>query len=149
MDVAGRTLLQRVAPHDVLAGVLGSLEGLHDLMLALGSIAVPILIALVGPRWAIVVTGLWLPIVVLATVAVRCARRRRRVVHVRELARLRAIPMFAPLPPPTIERLAAPPRHVAVPGGTAIIREGEAGDRFYVVDAGALEVEIDEHSSGP
>ncbi len=144
MDVAGRTLLQRVAPHDVLAGVLGSLEGLQDLMLAAGSIAVPILIALVGPRWAIVLAGLWLPIVVLLTWRYVVAADAHAVIHVRELDRLRALPLFAPLPPPTIEWLAAALQTIPVPAGTAVIREGQAGDRFYVIDAGSCEVTIGE-----
>jgi MFS family permease len=146
MDVAGRTLLQRVTPNAVLGGVLGSLEGLHDLMLALGSIAVPILIALVGSRGAIILTGLWLPIIVLATWRLVVEADAHAVVHVRELDRLRALPMFAPLPPPTIEWMAAHLRELDVATGTSIIREGQPGDRFYIVDRGACEVAIGERS---
>ncbi len=146
MDVAGRTLLQRVTPNAVLGGVLGSLEGLHDLMLALGSIAVPILIALVGSRGAIILTGLWLPIIVLATWRLVVEADAHAIVHVRELDRLRALPMFAPLPPPTIEWMAAHIRELDVETGTSIIRQGQPGDRFYIVDRGACEVAIGERS---
>jgi hypothetical protein len=130
----------------VLGGVLGSLEGLHDLMLALGSIAVPILIALVGPQGAIILTGLWLPIIVLATWRLVVAADAHAIVHVRELDRLRALPIFAPLPPPTIEWMAAHLRELDVEAGTAVIREGQVGDRFYVIDRGAAEVTIGERA---
>jgi MFS family permease len=142
MDVAGRTLLQRVSPHALLGGVLGSLEGLHDLMLAVGSIAVPLLIALFGSRGAIILTGLWLPIIVLVAWRQVVAADGHAIVHVRELARLRALPMFAPLPPPTIEWMAAHLRELEVDAGTAVVREGQVGDRFYLVDRGACEVTI-------
>ena len=66
MDIAGRTLLQRVAPTTRLGGISGALEGLHDLMLAVGSIGVPILIAILGARGATLLAGVWLPIIVLA-----------------------------------------------------------------------------------
>jgi hypothetical protein len=142
MDVSGRTLLQRVAPDAALNAIFGALEGVHDLMLALGSIAVPALILVVGPRWALVVAGLWLPIIVLLTD--RAVRRAddHGVVHVRELRLLRGLPMFAPLAPPTIERLAAHLEPVTLDAGRQIIVEGEAGDRFYVIDAGRAVVSI-------
>ena len=65
------------------------------------------------------------------------------VVHVRELELLRAIPMFAPLAPPTIERLSGNLVPVTAAAGSWVIREGEIGDRFYIVDAGEIEVEIE------
>jgi Major Facilitator Superfamily/Cyclic nucleotide-binding domain len=141
MDVAGRTLLQRVAPDAAMNAIFGALEGLHDLMLAIGSIVVPALILLVGPRWALVLTGLWLPVVLV--VSARAVRRAddHGVVHVRELRLLRALPMFASLAPPTIERLAAHlDRQEA--GAGPIIREGETGDRFYVIDEGRAAVSV-------
>jgi MFS family permease len=146
MDVAGRTLLQRVSPHAVLGGVLGSLEGLRELMLAIGSIAVPLLIALVGAQGAIILTGLWLPIVVLLTWRQVVAADGHAIVHVRELDRLRALPMCAPLPPPTIEWMAAHLGELEVDTGTAIIREGQVGDRFYLIDRGSCEVTMGERA---
>jgi CRP-like cAMP-binding protein len=113
-------------------------------MLAVGSIAVPILIALVGSRGAIILTGLWLPILVLAMWRQVVAADAHAIVHVRELDRLRALPMFAPLPPPTIEWMAAHLRELDVNAGTAIIREGQVGDRFYLIERGACEVTIGE-----
>ena len=43
------------------------------------------------------------------------------VVHVHELARLRADPMFAPLAPATVERLAANLRPVEIAAGSWIV----------------------------
>jgi MFS family permease len=142
LDVAGRTLLQRVTPDRELPGVFGMLEGTYMGMIAVGSIAVPLVILVLGARAALVAVGLWLPLVVAATWRSLRDVDAAAVVHVHELDMLRAIPMFAPLAPPTIERLAANLIPVDVPAGAWIIREGERGDRFYIVDAGEVEVEI-------
>lgn len=143
MDIAGRTMLQRVAPEHALGGIFGALEGLHDVMLAVGSIAVPILIGLLGVRPALVVAGLWLPVVVALSWRGLHAADDHSVVHVRELRLLRALPMFAALAPPTIERLSANLATRRAAEGELIIRQGERGDRFFVIDSGVAEVEID------
>lgn len=143
MDIAGRTMLQRVAPDHALGGIFGALEGLHDAMLAVGSVAVPILIALIGVRPALVVTGLWLPIVVALSWRGLREADDHSVVHVRELRLLRALPMFAALAPPTIERLSANLGTRAAAAGELIIRQGDRGDRFYLIDSGVAEVELD------
>jgi hypothetical protein len=145
LDVAGRTLLQRVTPDPALPGVFGVLEGVYMGMIAIGSVVIPLVIVLVGAHVALVVVGLWLPIVV------GLAWRRLRavdaaaVVHVHELARLRATPMFAPLAPSTVERLSANLVPVELAAETSIIRQGDRGDRFYIVDEGEVAVEIDGH----
>jgi MFS family permease len=143
MDIAGRTMLQRVAPEHALGGIFGALEGLHDAMLAVGSVAVPILIALIGVRPALIVTGLWLPIVVALSWNSLRAADDHSVVHVRELRLLRAMPMFAALAPPTIERLSANLGTRRATAGELIIRQGDRGDRFYLIDSGVAEVELD------
>jgi hypothetical protein len=143
MDIAGRTLLQRVAPDHALGGIFGALEGLHDLMLAVGSAGVPILIALIGPRPTLVVTGIWLPVVILLSWRELRLADDHSVVHVRELRLLRALPMFAALAPPTIERLSANLGIRQAAAGELIIRQGDRGDRFYVIESGEAEVEVD------
>ncbi|MFL5726947.1 MAG: MFS transporter [Chloroflexota bacterium] len=142
LDVAGRTLLQRVTPDAALAGAFGAVEAAYMGMIAVGSIAVPVLITIFGPHAALVAFGLWLPLVVVASWRTLTQVDAAGVVHVRELQLLRAIPMFAPLGPPTIERLSSRLVPIAVPAGTWVIREGDAGDRFYIVDAGSVQVEI-------
>jgi hypothetical protein len=119
------------------------LEGTYMGMIAIGSIAVPLIIVFLGAHAALVVVGLWLPLIVAASWRSLRDVDAAAVVHVRELARLRAIPMFAPLAPPTIERLAANLVPVDAPAGAWLVREGELGDRFYVVDEGEVEIEID------
>jgi CRP-like cAMP-binding protein len=65
------------------------------------------------------------------------------VVHVRELEVLRATPVFAPLPPPALERLSAHLVRRVFQSGDWIIRQGERGDRYYVIDDGEVDVLID------
>ena len=64
----------------------------------------------------------------------------RTVVPERQLALLRRIPMFAPLPPLDLERIARQLDLIRVPSGTEVIRQGDIGDRFYAVDAGSFEI---------
>src|SRR5262249_39837893 len=53
------------------------------------------------------------------------------------------VPMLGPLSAPVLERLAGSIIHVLFPAGSTIIRTGDPGDRFYVVEDGRLEVEVD------
>jgi CRP-like cAMP-binding protein len=65
------------------------------------------------------------------------------VVHVRELEVLRGLAIFAPLAPPALERLSARLVRQVVEPGTWIIRQGDTGDRYFVVDEGEVDVVID------
>jgi MFS family permease len=142
VDVAAITLLQRSAPADVLGRVFGVLEAIMLTALGAGSILAPALISVLGIRPAIVVTGLTLPVAVALTgrwlVQLDALSPEQRA-HV-EL--LRQLTVFAPLSLPAIEQLAAHVERVEVPEGTVVVREGEAGDQFYVVEDGALAVTV-------
>jgi len=51
--------------------------------------------------------------------------------------------MFTPLPPMDLERLARQLDRLEIAAGTEVIRQGDVGDRFYVVDVGRFEVLVD------
>jgi CRP-like cAMP-binding protein len=65
---------------------------------------------------------------------------RRAEVPVRAIALLRRMRLFEALDAPTIEFLARTATWVTVPAGTIVIREGDPGDRFYVIEAGKVSV---------
>ena len=144
MDVAGRTLLQRTSPDEVLSRIFGVLEGAFLGAFGIGSVVIAGLIATFGVQGALVVAGLWLPLVALAGHRALRAIDAVALVPTARLAILRAIPMLARLPVPTLERLARSLEPVSLPAGTWIIRQGESGDRFYVVEAGEVEFSIDD-----
>jgi cyclic nucleotide-binding protein/transmembrane secretion effector len=144
LDVSGRTLLQRIMPDEILARVFGVLEGLYMGALAAGSLAASVLVSLLGPRGALLALGGVLPVVLLAAWP-RLMRidREAPAPPVEHVALLRAVPMFAPLAPMALERLAATLSPVDAQAGAFILRQGAPGDRFYVVQEGQVTVEID------
>lgn len=145
-DVAALTILQRTVSDDVLGRVLGVLEGVLLACLGIGALLVPLLVEASGARTALLVTGALLPAVtLLAAPRLRAIDRAAAVPGGTSL--LRRVPLLAPLPEPTLERLAASLAEVRLPAGATVLRSGEPGDRFYVVESG--EVEIEGRSFGP
>ena len=140
LDVAGFTLIQRGTDDAVLARVFGVFEVLVIAALGVGSIIGSLLIDQLGLRAALVVAGSILPVLTILTFPRLRAVDASVVVPERQLRVLQSIPLFSPLPPTTLERLAAHLSPVTAPAGTEFVREGDAGDLFYVVAAGRIEV---------
>jgi MFS family permease len=140
VDVAALTLLQRAVPDEVLARVFGVMESLVVGTIGLGAIVAPALVAGLGVRGALAVVGLFLPL--LAVVFWRRLQTidAAAVVPERQLGLLSGIAIFAPLPSTTLEHLARSLAPAAVTAGDVIIREGDPGDLFYVVEGGEVEV---------
>ena len=140
IDVAGRTMLQRVVPDRVLSRVFGVLEGLHMAGLAIGLTVTPILFYLLGERATFVIVGAFLPGVYLL------ARRRlvgidaSVVIPESRLALLRSLPIFAPLSAPSLEQLASRLIPLEAPSDTEIVRQDDPGDRFYILESGRVTV---------
>ena len=78
MEVSGGTLLQRVTSTALLARIFAFKDAVAMAAWALGSITVPIVIALADLRTAILVTGLFVPALVLLRLRPLRAGRRRR-----------------------------------------------------------------------
>jgi len=141
-DVAGFTLLQRTVPQESLNRVLGVFWGLAMGAVAVGSFAAPILVRAVGLRTAFLVVGLFLPLITVAAYR-RLTALDSLIAPREELERIDRVPMFAPLSLATKERLAAKLVYLSVAAGERVIRAGDTGDQFYVVDNGELDVEIE------
>jgi MFS family permease len=144
VDVAGLTLVQRAAPEQVRARVFGVLESVLLATIGIGAILAPLLTAAFGPRGALIAAGggltalalpFWRPLERLDAATAGPGP---------ELALLREIPMFALLPPVTLEQLASSLSRVRVAAGDDVFRQGDAGDRFYVIGAGEAEVALDD-----
>ena len=148
VDVAGLTLLQRSAPPEVIGRVFGVLEMVLVATMGLGAGLAPFLIDAVGIRWSLVVTGAFLP--TLATLTWRQLLRIDAESHAPsdEIRLLERIPIFSPLPGPSLERLASQLEALTVAVGTEVIRQGDHGDRFYVIESGRLRVTVDGAPSG-
>jgi MFS family permease len=142
-DVSGMTLLQRFAPEAVLARVFGILESVLLLTVGLGAIVAPVLVSVLGIRGALVVAGLLLPVLVIPAWPVLRRLDLASVVPVHRLERLRAIPFLALLPEATLEQLAKAVSEEPMKAGDEVVRQGEPGDRFYVLDSGSAEVLVD------
>jgi MFS family permease len=143
VDVAALTLLQRTVPDEVLTRVFGVVQSVFVGTLGLGAILAPLAIAVVGIRWSMVITGALLPLLAALLWRRISALDADSLAPTRELALLRPIPLFKPLPASTIDHLASRLVPVHATPGSAIIREGEPGDRFYLIASGEVEVSAD------
>lgn len=109
--------------------------------LAAGSVFVSLLAAAIGLVPAILVVALTLPALVALSWTRITALDRRIVVPIRAIALLRGTRLFAPLPAPQLEAIARRGVWLTYPSGSVLIREGDPGDRYYVLASGAVRVD--------
>jgi MFS family permease len=143
VDVVAHTMLQRLGSDEVLGRVLGFLETSRFAAMALGSIAAPAAVGLLGTRGALICLGAVLP----AFAFLRWGPLRRfeagAPVEERPYCLLRENSIFAPLPVATLERLCHSLTPVEAVAGEDIIIQGDRGDLFYLIDRGEVEIRRD------
>jgi MFS family permease len=139
-DVTARTLLQRAAPPESLASAFSVLESLMNFGLALGVVIVRGSVAIGGDRGAFWIPGLaGVVVIVLLARRLFAIDRSTPVPHV-QIELLRSVPIFSSLAGPTLEGIAHQLVPVSALAGTVVIREGDFGDRYYLIADGTLEV---------
>ena len=141
VDVTGITLMQRAASDAVLGRVFGAFEALALLAMGIGALLAPVLVSVLDARGAVLVAGLIMPAAVLPLWRPLARSDAAGEVPVQLVELLRGISIFAPLPAPQVERLAGALVEVEVDAGATVFREGDHGDRFYVVEEGHASVE--------
>jgi len=141
LEVATRTLLQRSVPPQLIGRIFGVLEGFTMAGLAVGALLVPVLAHLGGSRLAVLGVAAVLPLAAVAGGRAVFRLDAGTAVPVVEIALLRSLPLFAELPAPAIEGLAAALRPVRLDAGAVLIRQGDPGDAYFAIAAGELDAE--------
>ncbi len=135
VDVNSSTILQRLTDDRVMGRVFGALEAGLIAGMALGSLIMPVMVGVLGLRWSLTVLALGITVLTLPAFG-RLRRLDRELAEPAGLSVLRDMTLFAPLDAKSLEQLARQLGRRDVPAGEAIIREGDVGDRFYIVESG-------------
>jgi len=144
VDVSAFTLVQRAVADDVLARVFGVITMLWLIAVGIGAMVAPFLIDAVGLDGALIVVGALLPVlVVLLARPLAAIDSAATPPDHHRLRLLTGTPIFAPLPGMSIEHVAARLVPLRREVGSVIVKQGDAGDRFYLVAEGELEVTQD------
>jgi MFS family permease len=140
VDVAGFTLLQRLAPDPMLARILTVTEAVFALAVAIGSLVTAPLLSAIGDSATIVAMGCVLPIAVvlyvgrLRAIDADIQVRGDRIDLLRQVSTLRLLPIAA------IEGLALHLQYTRVEAGCDVFRAGDPGDGFYVIKSGEVAI---------
>ena len=136
VEVNGTTIIQTGTPEELLGRVFGAFEGVLILAMLAGALAVGPLIELLGPRTTTVAFA-----VAALAIFLACLPRLRRlegVLGVRTF--VRKVPILSGLSHAVLEDLASRMTLEKVPDGTAVVSQGEVGDRLYILKDGEAEV---------
>lgn len=139
VDINGFTIVQRLTSDEVMGRVFGAMESALIASMAVGALVMPLLIETVGLRTGLAVVGAFAAAVVVVGVA-GLNRVDRTALAPAGVDLLRGVAIFAPLPETIIERLARALIPIAAAAGDVVIREGDEGDRVYVIEEGAVAV---------
>lgn len=141
VDTNALTILQRLVPNDSMGRVFGAMESALIGSMAVGSLAMPILINVVGLRWALTVIGGGVSVVT-AVAQPKLRALDRTALAPEGLVDLARIPILSVLSRSVLERLARGSTVVEVGAGDVVCAEGEPGERYYVIVSGQASVTI-------
>jgi MFS family permease len=138
VQVTGTTILQAAAPREMLARVFTAFEAALVVATLVGALVVGPLLRLTGPRVAtLCFAGAGFALLLLS---VPVLRSLEGVLGLRVF--LRGVPMLAGLSRSLLDELAPRFEIGAVAAGDVIVREGEPGDKLYIIRRGEVQVSI-------
>lgn len=143
--VGQATVLQAATPPELMGRVFGAFEATQVAAMIAGTLAVGPLIAIWGPRGATIIFAV-LSAGALALAATRLFRLEQAL-GVRIY--LRQVPMLATLSLRVLDDLGARLRHEVIADGAVIVREGEPGERLYMIKHGTVEVSAQGNRAHP
>jgi MFS family permease len=141
-DASAFILMPRLLGPEVAGRALGAFELVVMVGMGSGSLLAPVLIDLLGIRASLLVVGAGLSVVAVAYLAPFATIDREMPPPRPEAALLRQVSVLAPLPIVVIEQLAAAAEQHQYADGDVVTREGEPGDRFFVVTTGSAKVSV-------
>ena len=141
LDVARTTILQRVVPDAFRGRFTGILMTSSGGAEAIGTLAIPILAAIYGLGVVLGVVALALiGGVLLSVVLIGRAGDVAAGPFDAELRRIARLPIFGGLSAARVEGALRKLEPMRVAAGDAVVRQGEAADRFFVIGSGRFEV---------
>ena len=143
-QVSSVTLVQRSAENEVMGRVFAFLGSLVLGGMAIGSVVTPALVSWLGPKGALIAAGSFLPILLIWLWPSLRRIDAESVIAEEPLEMLRKIEIFAELPEPVLERLAAEATPISVAAGQVVVSRGEVGNHFYAIATGKAAVERDD-----
>ena len=135
-DVGVYSSLQQVIPPRLMGRALGVRRGALLLSMGLGSAVTPLLIHAWGARGTLIATGLLVVVLAAAFLPRLTAIDGRISAPGPDLALLRQVSFFHPLPFAIVEHLTSELQSATYQPGDVIIRDGEPGERFYIIAEG-------------
>jgi MFS family permease len=141
-DAPAFILMPRILGTEMAGRALGAFELVVMAGMGTGSLAAPVLADRLGVRTSLLVLGTALAVLAVAYVSPFAIIDREMPQPRPEAGLIRRVPMFAPLPLVVVEELALEVEQHTYRDGDVVVREGEPGDRFYIVTAGSAAVTI-------
>jgi len=148
-DVVSTTVFQRIVPDELRGRVLGGMQSIMTGTYALGSLLLPVLVTVVGPRLMLPIGGAIIFVAALISFSIlRPYLTREDDAAVDTLTRVSRLPLFAGVPVPALEAAAGRLTPIAVKAGDVVIRQGDPSDLLYIIGAGRFAVDQTESAIG-
>ena len=142
-DVATSSLLFRLLAAPLLPRVTGVIESAKLALEGLGALLAPVLVTTIGVRGTLIAAALPLPIVVVSGWKMLHRMDASASDRTGLLNLLHGVPCLQPLDVASLESLTGRVTRMSVPADVEVVRQGDPGDRFYIVESGTADVLVD------
>ncbi len=139
LDVVNTTLIQRIVPDELRGRAMGVLQTVSAILYALGSLVMPLIANVYGVAPVLIGSAFITVLGVAFALALSVEGARGEPLDLAH-ARLLEHQIFAGLPAARLETAARQLLEVPMATGSAIVRQGEAAERFYLIGEGSVSV---------
>jgi MFS family permease len=141
IDVVATTVFQRLVPDELRGRGVGILMAVSTLTGAAGAFLLPVFLTTFGPFESLGVAGVaTIVFTILGLAMIGTAADRAPTPYEATIARVITLPLFAGIPASRLEAALRRVVEVPVTAGDAVVRQGDAADRFYIIESGTFTV---------